>query len=1363
MHAALPRFGGLWSMVFVGALVAQALGCLAQGTSSGGTTEMAEQTRVLYGNWQELKKRQLRLLPVPKRIEFAGTPITLAGDGAGDVVIVLGRDTERGRIAAAEITSRLADFSLRRDIPVVSAACEGAYNIVIENEWPNTFTRDEARPDAARTTDQAYGLYPAADRITLSGQGEIGMMYAAVTLRFLMAEVNGRVVLHPARVTDWPDYKHRHMGTLLAPYQTCTVQDGTEKHLANMARHIDWLFRMKATGTFRQTLGSVEHSSLPDQVAGSDGQRACAKAVSDYARQRGFVTMHNGSVSLGLFPQDKDRPGFDQMMLDKGRGHYHSWARHDLHLNQARNMAEFCKQCGFDLSFIHAVDAGGVLDPELWSKRDELTRQKYGDDRVQADADMFNIYAEAMKSVGAEVVFVAYPYTASYLDPAKVLTMLGMPDSPAARQRAEDLAAQTRAWMTGVNGKLAPRVRMCIREGPRQEMAEYYAAYPGRPMWIYWEVTHYVRSIYPLIPTQVRCIGCGYSPDRSADDIIWVNDIDYVWFSEPVRAVGCEYAWNTQFPGCSEFDPEYMHEGETQIDDQAALDIMAERAATGLWGAEAADDLKELFRHHLSWRVAADPKGTTKRLPASVLPPLLKTNRDAAQRACVALDRFWEKQKRAGASGGKLLDDFSRPFFVQFYAMAKAAKAYANVHGVEADALEKIQGGDLDGATADLGQGRQVLASDRAEYDQTLAELKDEPWVISPASTARGVTGRVEFALLRPDFAALEKKLTDLDQDKTRIYEQHNIPGWFRKWFTGREVVAVKTSEPVVLDGELSEPAWNTAPPIEHFVGHGQFKMMSTPCAARLLYDGTCLYLGGTIVQPSLDKIREEPRAADQYAFTEAVEFLFVPGETGKTDLFQFVVDTAGNLFTMREFATPQGEAKRIEGWDSGATVAVKKGDGVWAFELAIPFDRLGKTPANDWHAVVARNAVEPATPGTVATYASAFFDGASYQTATVYPPLRFASQVPAPKEYRPSLRCVDPGMQTRTTQRGAGSEIRFGVNVETLYPLLDATVGVDVLDPDGNRVGGVTVLEKPVLPLAWSTAKPVLIQLDNEYKAVRLRLTLRNRSICGGPETLEKIVCLGDISALFNDQQVFPDGVLPGTCALGAPILFDANTPAGRMTSLERGTIEFWVKPEWDAATADPKERDAPRNYLFHIGPLLGAEHPKSENHDCMVFWRETSGYVGFEIMNSDYDRRLAHARLPDWKRGEWHHVACVWDLNADGKSRLELYLDGKLAANKVRGKKDWDDSSMKTPVEAYAVQVGSLNSGHCPAAAAVDELRLWNVPRYAAGFEPAKDVAQPADGALVFRFEKTLAGQYLLGGKTGEIAARVGAQRSP
>ncbi|MBT4815585.1 MAG: hypothetical protein HON70_07795, partial [Lentisphaerae bacterium] len=712
------------------------------------------------------------------------------------------------------------------------------------------------------------------------------------------------------------------------------------------------------------------------------------------------------------------------MMLDRNRGHYHSWARHDLHRNLGRNMAGFCSNAGFDMAFIHAVDSGGILDPELWSERDALTRQTYGDDRVQADADMFNIYAQEFARAGSEIVFVAYPYTAAYLNEEFVMAKLGLPDSAAGRQQAQERISDMEAWMRGVNAKVAPGVRMCIREAPRAEMFRFYSGYPGRPMWVYWELTHYKNSIYPILTTNVRCIGEGYSPERPAGDVLWANDIDYLWFSEPVRVAACEYAWNTRFPGSADYSPAYMHEGEAEVDDQTALDIVAERAAVGLWGSEAGALMQSVLASHLSWRVAVDPKETTKRLPAGVTPPLIRKNREAVRLACVAMKEQWEKVKAAKASGRKLMDDYSYPYFVQFYAMAVAARAHADVHLRELQAMEAIRSADMSRAVQEIAKARDELASNQAAYEKTRAELSDEPWVIRYEELRPSwQTRRLEAKLLKPDFAALVARLDKLDRDRDRLYEQFNVPSWFKDWFDKRGLVATRTREPVTLDGALSEAAWSTAMPVDQFVGHRQFKVMSLPCDARLLYDDTHLFLGVRLTQPLIQGIKEPKRDMDEYAFTEQMEFLLVPGDSGEGNLHQFVVDTAGNLFTMRKASVSGQTVQRMEqGWASGAEAAVQRTEDGWAFELAIPLSAIGRPTRGAWRAVLARDMVRSLKPRQVETYASAFFDGESYHTVERYSRLSFVSGARPASQSAPGLHFVEPAMSTQTTARGAGS-----------------------------------------------------------------------------------------------------------------------------------------------------------------------------------------------------------------------------------------------------------------------------------------------------------------------------------------------------
>ncbi len=1319
---------------------------------------------VLRKNWDALRARGLRLLPVPKKIEFTGEPVVLAGKGAREVVIVLAGESARGRIAVNEIVSRMRDFGSSINLPVETAVRPGAYNIIIENSWPNTFTRDPARPGDARVTDQAYGLYPKQDGIVLAGQGEVGMLYAAVTLRWLIRAGDGRVLLYPASVIDWPDYKHRQMGTLCLPYLNRHAYD-PGKHLTEIRAYIDWLFRMKATMVFRHTIGAVKQSSLPDKVAGSDKALAAARIVNDYMRLRGIATMHNDSVLLGKYPKDKDRPGFSGMMVDKGRGHYHSWARHDLHGNKAKNLAEFCRRAGHALAFIHAVDSGGILDPEMWSHRDRLTREKYGNDRVQADADMFNIYADAMKKFGngAEVVFVAYPYTADYLDDDFVREKMGMADTPEGRRWAREKVADMKAWMLGINRKLTPGVRMCIRESSRMNMFRFYSGYPGRPMWVYWEITHYRRSIYPVLSTNVRCIGSGYSPDRPQADILWVNDIDYGWLSEPVREAACEYAWNTRFPGSRDYVPAYMHGGEPEVDDQDALEILAERAAVGLWGAEAGRYMKQFLASHLSWRVAVDPGLAARRLSSKVLPPLIRKNSAAARKSCQAMDVLWEKVKAARAAGRKLMDDFSYPFFVQYYLMAKGAKVYADMHLRELQIMEAIRGGNMQVAVQQIIAARKELDADKSEWQATVAELEHEPMVMRYKDLKPGwIKAHYESAVLNPDFAALARRLARLEAERERLYAEYNVSAWFRTWFKGRALTARRTGTAIAIDGVMDEPAWRTAVPVDQFVGHRNFKLLSIPCEARLLYDKDNLYLGARMLQPLIGKI-QEPRRMDEsrYVFTEQVEFLFVPGKLDENDLYQFVVDTAGNLFAMRKEIKPKGGSEYVNGWPSGAGVAVSKSEKGWSFELAIPLAAIGRPARGKWHAAIARDVITSLQPRQVETYASSLFHGKSYHTRELYAPLWFAGKPRVARQYQPGIFITAPSMQTMTTARGQGSMVSFGVQVETRHPLVDLGLRVRLLGPAGNVLLRREVPANRTLIMKYATPKPLRIQLDNVYPGVRIRVDLDAKALDGSDVHASKTSLLGDVASLCQGESAFDTG-LDGGRGVCAPIHFPVEVDGCKLLSLERGSVEFWFRPACDMRL--PPEQWGERDHcaLFHLGPV-NRNRPYFQGRNSVAVWWQKKGWLSLVIFNERGDRRLIHSRLPDWRAGQWHHVAVGWDLNCGGKSYLVMFLDGRKIKSpqygRQSGKEDFTPMLMRSG--AYAAQLGSLNSGCLRFVACFDELRIRGRMEYEQDFVPAR-TAQAADGMLRFDFDSTLEGVYSADGETRSLKAVIGSQES-
>jgi hypothetical protein len=421
-------------------------------------------------------------------------------------------------------------------------------------------------------------------------------------------------------------------------------------------------------------------------------------------------------------------------------------------------MGEFLVRADFDMAFVHAVDGGGLSDPELWSKRDPLTRERYGNDRARADAEMFDIYAEEFRKRNKELIVVANPYAAGYLDPEVMMRTLRLGEGRLAEKRAASKISTLTDWMKKINSSVDESVRFCVREDKRERLDQYFDIYQGRPMWIYWETAHYKKSIRPLIASSVRSLGSGYFEDRSAEDMIWVNTLDYQGLDEQIQEAGAEFAWNTKFPGWSDYDPAYRLSGGVEVDDQDALNILAERAAVGLWGDEAGQYMKDVFDAHMSWKVAIDPEEATKKLDPEVVPGLVARNQKAVHGAVEAMDSLWAYYLEQKELRRKIFDDFSWPYFIQYLGMTKAAKAYADMHASRIQIRNLERAGKFDQAKSIRKLALRQAKINEAEYRSTFKLIDDEPWVY------RDNVGRYKhplWPLIEPNFADIRRELED--------------------------------------------------------------------------------------------------------------------------------------------------------------------------------------------------------------------------------------------------------------------------------------------------------------------------------------------------------------------------------------------------------------------------------------------------------------------------------------------------------------------------------------------------------------------------------------------------------------------------
>ncbi len=1326
------------------------------------------ETDRLQKNWQALRQRGLRLLPVPKYLEFIGQPVRLTGPGGRTLAVVLDRGSKQGAIAANEIISRVRDLAPGVTVALVKTPQADAFNLIIENHWPNTFTRDSSRPKQATETDQAYGLYPATNSIILSGQGRTGMLYAAVTLRWLISRRNGEVVLHPARVTDWPDFKFREIGTLFSTYYTRLFrQKKYAKAIKFMQQAIDHLFRMKATASQRNLISTYRKwSPFSKGLPFTDEEYRTVKTIADYARTRNIVFMDNGTVALGWERTDKDRPEIKRMMHYRVHHEYHSWAMHDLHRKKANLMSEYIRRSGIGWFFVHAVDGGGIRDPENWSERDPLTREKYGDNRVQADLDMFNIYVKAIKQAGGVPILVVYPYSGTYLDEKQVLANLSMVDTPGNRIEVRRMINKLKAWTLGINQHLDKDVRVCLRENNRATMDGFAQAFPGRPLWIYYEVAHPNRDTQPLLSPEIRCFWSAYRGQRNfpgADhDIIWLNTGRK--FKEPAWAAASEYAWNAHFPGWSDLARKawkgYYQRGEAwpSAAGQKGYDIESERAAVGTWGNELGQVLKDVFRLGLSLNVAVDPRKAAVRFNLRDYLPLISRNRDAVGKANAAFDRAWKMVLASRRTGHPIPDKFTLPLLVQLYTMTRAARPYIDVHYHLEKGRQLARQGKLEQAGAELKAARNELAQGKAGYEQLMQSLRDEPILLRWSELGRWSRGFLDARLMQPDFAGMEKQIADLDANKEKIFQAYNVPSWLEAWLARKRLAAAFTAQPLTIDGKLDEPVWRIAPPIEHFVAHKSLRMAPQPIQVRMAYDETAIYLAARVGQPLIAKITEPKRSTTEYAFTESVEWMLAPAG-GKDGIhYQFVIDSAGNLFTLKYAASKSGPIKRIVGWQSNATVAVQHTADGWSCEIRVPLENLGKKAGKGWLSMIACNHMHSLQPRKVEPFACKYFAGKSFHAPALYPSLDFIKTpkiLPAPA---PVIECLNPTMVGKTHAAGAGSLVSFGLRMETRRPMHAVTVKVQYLDRDKKLLRERILLNTPYLPLTWMTTSRVQEQLERMHKAIRLRISLSFKTPDNEEREVVKTIPLGDLTSLLDEKDIYPPGVMPGTNSLGIPVYFDINTEHGALLSFAQGSFSFWVRPHWNGREPNPADKSLRNRCFIHYGRIR-PKHPTLTNLHNIVLLKTFAGFLVFRIANAKYQSRQVIADIRGWKQGEWHHLACTWNMSDPAGARMTIYVDGKRASGKPTQWGRQIQGALATSRSIFAMQVGSFNSGLGAANADIDELIVSTNELPAKDFTPSRQpLAQVPQATLYFPFEHDLAGRYRIADITGTITAHSG-----
>jgi len=610
---------------------------------SGGTARGVNAARALR-NAPKAPFTPLRIIPVPREVgrtadQALGVAAILLPDSAG----------ERHKIAASEINSRLAALGVTR-LPVWTAGTNEerrfkGRRIVLGLAGPDT---------AEPVPGQAQGYYiDSTDRRTvkLIGRDQVGLLYAAVTFcRMLLRAEDGNAVLLGAEIRDWPDFTLRDgaFGKLYRKYKKGTVFDLIRKddrtadtviarYQKDMKANMDRLLRVKLNLAADRPTKAWKVPGKPiienwDMLVEAIGSREKAtrycnvlKEIRDYGWARGIAWMEMFHGEIGTYPKDKDDPQITRCAYHKSHKRYFCWTLDEHLRKRAEGRAKLMGMQGVRMPYVHANDGGGYTNPGGWGQRCKWCKQRWGDDHGAADAHVFGIWLAAFKKHMPDFQYfsmVPYPYN------TRIVTAPKDPNYDAITTYWKNLHA-------GMPDD--PRVGFCIRENARKNTLGYFDICKGRSILLWWDPNPYQwRAQFSGWHAALKTF---YAPNRRC----WILSPPT---ETPVSRVAlAQYAWNTETPGTTWFEPSTRIE-PAGTEPAELFESWLPRFAAECYGDSVGGDLAAMHRGAICPSYAVYPGYISPARAQANGTDRIKQQYEALREGVAGLERVWRRIER---------------------------------------------------------------------------------------------------------------------------------------------------------------------------------------------------------------------------------------------------------------------------------------------------------------------------------------------------------------------------------------------------------------------------------------------------------------------------------------------------------------------------------------------------------------------------------------------------------------------------------------------------------------------------------------------------------------------------------------------
>jgi hypothetical protein len=249
-----------------------------------------------------------------------------------------------------------------------------------------------------------------------------------------------------------------------------------------------------------------------------------------------------------------------------------------------------------------------------------------------------------------------------------------------------------------------------------------------------------------------------------------------------------------------------------------------------------------------------------------------------------------------------------------------------------------------------------------------------------------------------------------------------------------KKMPAVRTTQKIVIDGDLKDDAWKAAPLFGKLVEwrptFGNDEEDKNRTDLRILYDNTAIYIGGFCHESTNDSISTELVGRDVVGVNDFVGVIF-DTYNDKINGFGYYVTALGEQFDAKYSSTGEDGS-----WNSVYETQARIVPGGWTFEMRIPYSaiRFSSVKKQDWGINITRRRSKsgkqymwnPTNPTVGGNFLAQF--GLWTGIEDIKPPVRLSFS-PYFSTYLNHYPYNDPSIKNTATSVNGGMDVKYGIN----------------------------------------------------------------------------------------------------------------------------------------------------------------------------------------------------------------------------------------------------------------------------------------------------------------------------------------------